>query len=63
VEQNAYLSYFWARLAERRLPPGRLRELAKAEAKQAARLMSAAHVKDADAFVDSIIVAGSKPMR
>ncbi len=32
------------------------------KAKQAARLMSAVHVKDADAFVDSIIVAGSKPM-
>jgi TPR repeat protein len=63
VEHNAYQAYFWARLAERRLPPGRLQELAKAQAKQAARLMSAAHVKDTDAFVDSIIVEGSKPMR
>jgi hypothetical protein len=40
-----------------------LRERATAQVKQAARLMSAAHVKDADAFVDSFIVEGSKPMR
>lgn len=63
VEQNVYRAYFWARLAERRLPPGRLRERATAQVKQAARLMSAADVKDADVFVDSFIVEGSKPMR
>jgi hypothetical protein len=40
-----------------------LRELAKAQAKQAAGLMTAAFVKDADAFVHSMIVEGSKPMR
>jgi TPR repeat protein len=63
VQQDAFEAYFWARLAERRLPPGRLRERAEAQAKQAARLMSAAHVKDTDAFVDSVIAEGTKPMR
>ena len=63
AEQNVYPAYFWARLAERRLPPGRWRELANVQAKQAARLMSVAHVKDTEAFVDSIIVERSKPMR
>jgi hypothetical protein len=56
-------AYFWARIAERRLPPGKLQERAKAQAKQAARLMPTADVKDAVTFVDSIIVEGSKLMR
>ena len=63
VKQDAFEAYFWARLAERRLPPGKLRERAEAQAKLVARLMSAAHVKDTDAFVDSVIVEGAKTMR
>ena len=62
MKQDAFEAYYWARLAERRLPPGTLRKRAEAEAKLAARLMSAAHVKDTDAFVDAVIVEGAKPM-
>jgi TPR repeat protein len=61
--QSFYSAYMWGRLAERRLPPGRLRSAASAGVAAAARLMSPAEIKDAEQFVQHILVTGSTPMR
>jgi TPR repeat protein len=61
--QSFYQAYMWSRLAERRLRPGPLRTAAAASAAAAARLMSPAEIKDAERFVESILVSGSTPMR
>jgi TPR repeat protein len=63
VEQIFYRAYFWARLAERRLPPGELRASAHAHAARAARLMSAFELQDAEKFIESVVSAGSTPIR
>jgi TPR repeat protein len=61
--QSFYQAYMWGRLAERRLPSGKLRTSANAGVAAAARLMSAEEIKDAERFVEGILVAGSTPMR
>jgi TPR repeat protein len=63
VEQNSYRAYFWARLAERRLPPGELRASAHAHAAKAARLLSAFELQDAEKFIEGVISSGATPMR
>jgi TPR repeat protein len=63
VEQNSYRAYFWARLAERRLAPGELRDSAHTHAARAARLMSAFELQDAEKFIESVVISGSTPIR
>jgi TPR repeat protein len=63
VEQDFYRAYTWARLAERRLTPGELRESARTHATKAARQLSAFLIADAERFVDGVIRMGSTPMR
>lgn len=63
VEQTFYQAYFWARLAERRVPPGPLRESAHTHAAKAAGLLSAFLIQDAEKFLDNTIAMGSTPMR
>jgi TPR repeat protein len=63
VDQTFYQAYFWARLAERRVPPGPLRDAAHAHAAKAAGFLSAFLIQDADRFLDSVIAMGSRPMR
>jgi TPR repeat protein len=59
---SPYEAYFWARLAELRLPAGELQSRARAIGERAARFMSDAEVKDADKFVASVIATGAEPM-
>ena len=61
--QSFYQAYMWSRLAERRLAPGALRTAATASAAAALRLMSPAEIKDADRFVESVLISGSAAMR
>jgi TPR repeat protein len=63
IDQDFYNAYFWARLAERRLPPGPLRESAHTHAAKAAGLLSAFLIQDAERFLDNTIAMGSTPMR
>jgi TPR repeat protein len=63
VDQDFYRAYMWARLAERRLPPGELGESARTHATKAARQLSAFLIADAERFVDGVIRLGSTPMR
>jgi TPR repeat protein len=55
VEPSIYDAYFWARLAERRLPSGPLKTLAGQRAAAAARLTSAFEVGEADKMIDALI--------
>ena len=57
-----YQAYFWARLAELRLPAGTLRSEARRRAELAAKFLSPFEVTDADTFVKGVIAAGSEPM-
>jgi TPR repeat protein len=57
-----YQAYFWARLAELRLPAGALRSLARSRAELAARALSTFEISDADRFVKGVIAGGSEPM-
>jgi TPR repeat protein len=57
-----YQAYFWARLAELRLPAGELQSLARSRAELAAKFLSAFEISDADEFVKSVIATASEPM-
>ena len=63
THQSFYQAYMWSRLAERRLLPGPLRTAAAAGAAAAARLMSPAEIKDAERFVEGVLISGSAPVR
>ena len=63
VEQDFYHAYFWARLAERRVPPGALRESAHAHAAKAARQLSAFLLQDLEKFLDNVIAMATTPNR
>jgi uncharacterized protein len=63
VEQSFYRAYHWARLAERRVPPGDLRVAAAAHAAKAAQLMSAFERQEAEKMLDALLAAASTPMR
>jgi len=62
-EPDAYRAYFWASLAERRLPDGELKTLAARRAKAAAGLLSTFLIADADKMVDSMITASLESLR
>jgi TPR repeat protein len=62
-DPNAYRAYFWASLAERRLPPGELKTLAARRAKEAAGLLSSFLIADADKMVDSMIASSLEGLR
>lgn len=55
-------AYFWARLAELRLPAGTLQSEARRRAALAAKFLSAFEVGDADTFVKGVIAMGSERM-
>jgi TPR repeat protein len=57
-----YQAYFWARLAELRLPAGELQSLARSRAELAAKFLSAFEISAADKFVKSVIATSSEPM-
>lgn len=56
-DPDVYRAYFWASLAERRLPEGELKTLAARRAKAAAGLLSSFLIADADKMVDSMIAS------
>jgi TPR repeat protein len=56
-------AYYWARLAERRLPPGALKTRADESARAAAGLMSAVEIAAGDDRVKAVMEAGAKPVR
>jgi TPR repeat protein len=58
-----YMAYFWARLAELRLPEGELQSLARRRARLAATFLSAFEITDADTFAKSVIATGLDPMK
>jgi hypothetical protein len=62
VMASPYEAYFWARLAELRLPAGELQSLARRRAALAARFLSTLEISDSDTFVKSVIAIGSEPM-
>jgi TPR repeat protein len=62
VVPSGYQAYFWARLAELRLPPGELRTLASTRAGAATRFMAAGEIEDAEKFAKSIVASGTQPM-
>jgi uncharacterized protein len=55
-------AYFWARLAELRLPAGELQSKARGRQELAAKFLSAFEIDDADKVVRSMIVTGAEPM-
>jgi TPR repeat protein len=59
---SPYQAYFWARLAELRLPAGELQSLARSRAALAARFLPAFEITQADTLVKSAIATGSEPM-
>lgn len=63
VDQSFYRAYHWARLAERRLPPGDLRGSAAAHAAKAAHLLSAFERQEAETMLDALLAAAATPMR
>jgi uncharacterized protein len=62
VASNPYEAYFWARLAELRVPAGELQSLARTRREHAARFMPPAEVSDAEKFVKGVIAMGTEPM-
>jgi len=62
VTAMPYQAYFWARLAELRLPAGELQSLARSRGELAAKFLSAFETGDADRFVKSVIATGAEPM-
>jgi TPR repeat protein len=62
-DMNVYMAYFWARVAERRLPPGPLQRRAAGAVEAAARLMSGFEIGDADKLIADIVARGAEPMR
>ena len=62
VTAAPYEAYFWARLAELRLPAGELQSLARSRANLAAKFFSAVEIGDADEFVKNVIATGTTPM-
>ena len=62
VTAAPYTAYFWARLAELRLPAGELQSQARSRAALAAKFLSAFEISDSDRFVTDVIATGSEPM-
>jgi uncharacterized protein len=62
VEISPYQAYFWARLAELRLPAGEFQSLAHHRAELAAKFLPPFLIDDADKFLKGVIAAGSEPM-
>jgi len=62
VTATPYQAYFWARLAELRLPAGELQSLARRRGELAAKFLSAFEISDADKFVKGVIATGTEPM-
>ena len=62
-DPDVYRAYFWASLAERRLPAGELKSLAASRAKAAAGLLSSFLMADADKMVDSLIASSLERSR
>jgi TPR repeat protein len=62
-EPNPLEAYFWARMAERRLPAGDLKKRAAERAAAAARLVSAIEIAYQDRLLDEMIASMAKPMR
>jgi TPR repeat protein len=60
---NAPEAYYWAKLAELRLPEGDMKTRAAERAAAAVRTMSSAEIAAADERVKSIIASGAKPVR
>jgi TPR repeat protein len=56
-------AYYWARLAEWRLPPGELRTRASSVVKRAAASMMPEEIKAGDQMADRMIVEGAKAIR
>jgi uncharacterized protein len=55
-------AYFWAKLAELRLPPGTLRTRARNRAAQAARRLSPMETASTDVMIGAILASSSEPM-
>ena len=62
VTAAPYEAYFWARLAELRLPAGELQSLARTRGNHAAKFFSAVEIGGADEFVKNVIATGTTPM-
>lgn len=62
-EPKAMEAYYWARIAERRLPPGDLKKRAEERAAAAAQLMSALERTTQDEMVNAAIAAGARPLK
>jgi TPR repeat protein len=56
------MAYFWARLADRRLEPGSLRDLAAARAALAARWLTAAQLEGEERVISALIAENTRPM-
>ena len=62
AESEPLEAYRWARIAERRLPPGELKQRAAQRAAAAARLVPAVVIASEDRMIDAMIAA-AKPIR
>jgi TPR repeat protein len=62
-EANPYEAYYWASIAERRLPSGDVKKVAQARAFAASRLMSAFETADADKMVTAMLTACAERRR
>jgi len=63
AERNELDAYLWARLAERRLPPGPLKSRAADRAAAAARLVPPVVLASEDRMIDDMIASAAKPIR
>jgi uncharacterized protein len=61
-DAHPWSAYYWARLAELRLPAGELQRLAQRYAATAPRHMPTAMVRDAETMVQNMIQSGREPM-
>jgi TPR repeat protein len=63
VEDNSLQAYMWARLAERRLPPGDLKKRAAESAQAAARLWPAVVIEKEDLMINALLEMSKKARR
>ena len=63
ADNDPLQAYLWARLAERRLPDGRLKSRAADLAAAAARLVPAIVIASEDRMIDAMIASDAKPIR
>lgn len=63
AERDPLEAYLWARIAERRLPPGPLKTRAAERAAAAARLEPAIVIASEDRMIDSMIASSAQPIR